>query len=166
MARTRKSGSENIHPIFYLFFLASLMLCVIGMLIAFVICIDRTDELFNNVRYQDNWHNAGNSLYRNRWEPFHGNFIDCVKQIPAGFYVGFGKFPASALVAMVFYPLLVLVFPVYDVFANMDFTMLLIGWLPFLGGILLFILSGLLAQMSKGPPPSAKMPDEKNQGKS
>jgi hypothetical protein len=160
MARERKPGSENIHPVFYIFFIASLLLCLTGMLMAFVICIDRTDELFNNVRYQDHWSKAGNSMYKNRWEPFQGNFIECVKQIPAGFYIGFSKFPAAALVAIVFYPLLVLVFPVYDIFANMDFTMLLLGWLPFLGGVLLFILSGLLAQMSKSNPPP-KMSDER-----
>ena len=161
MARQRKPGSENIHPVFYLFFIVSLVLCLLGMLMAFVICIDRTDELFNAVRYQDHWSKAGNTMYKNRWEPFQGNFIDCVKQIPAGFYIGFSKFPAAALVAIVFYPLLVLVFPVYDLFAHMEFTMLLLGWLPFVGGVLLFILSGLLAQMSKGEAPQVKPPERK-----
>ena len=160
MAKDKSKSGDSIHPIFFLFFAASIGLCICGMLIALVICIDRADELFNNVQYQGNWHNTGNSMYQNRWSPFIGGFVDHVKQIPAGLFNGFYYFPAAALVAVIFYPLLVIVVPIYDGFSSMNFSMLLYGWLPFAAGVMLFIASGVLAEMvrsSRAP----KINDEK-----
>lgn len=129
-------------------------------MIAFIICIDRTDELFNNVRYQQNWHNAGNSMYQNRWTPFVGGFVDHIRLIPIGIFNGFYYFPAAALVTLIFFPLLIFVVPIYDGFAMMDFDLLMYGWLPFGIGIMLFIMAGLLSEMGKSSAPP-KISDEK-----
>lgn len=162
MSKKKKPG--DIHPVFFLFFAVSIALCCVGLLAALVICIDRSDELFNALRYQDDWRVTHTSIYKNKWQPFNGNFFQNLLSIPHELYTGFSEFSAAAFIALILYPLLVFVVPVYDAWMAMNFQMLILGWAPFLAGILLFFVSGVFCEMARVDRTYKKNMDDFNPG--
>ncbi len=149
MKRIKKSSAGAFNPLLAVVFTFAIALCVISVLIALIISIDRADELFNSVRYQDNWHQKS-SIYENRWEPFENrNYIQCVLSIPKNLYIALLKFPTSFLIGLIFLPLLVVVVPVYEGFYLGEATMLLLAWLPLVLGIALLACAGLMAEMDR-----------------
>ncbi len=139
----------DIHPVFFLFFGLSIAVSLTGILAALAICIDRCDELFNVLRYQDDWRVAHTSIYKNKWQPFSGNFFEDLIGIPHELYVGFAQFSSAAFIALILFPLLVFVVPVYDAWAAMNFDLLILGWAPFIAGILLFIIVGIICEKTR-----------------
>ncbi len=108
---------------------AAIFLCLTGMGIAFVICADHLSEFFNG------WN------YRNNWDPFSGGYIDAVRELPGQLYIGLKNFPDACFFTLILYPMIVIFVAFYEVVHN-DFSILLMGWLPFLSGVALFILGG------------------------
>ncbi|MGB4057650.1 MAG: hypothetical protein WBK77_06165 [Alphaproteobacteria bacterium] len=116
---------------FVLTMLVALFLCLSGILIAFVLGADHIAEFLNKRNYQ------------NEWEPFRGafGFFDYVARIPDEIVNGIRYFPDACFAMLVFYPLTVIILALFEVFEG-DFTMLLMGWLPFFAGIMLFVIGG------------------------
>lgn len=150
------------NPLYLLAFAFGVFLCVVSILIALIISVDRADELFNSVRYQGNWHQKG-SIFENKWEPFKGrNYLSCILSIPKNLYVGLFNFPSSFMIGLIFFPLMIFLAPVYEGFFLGEAQMLLLAWLPFLIGMALLSAAGMMAEMDRV---KRKILDKENQPK-
>ncbi|MCC7305453.1 MAG: hypothetical protein IT558_04245 [Alphaproteobacteria bacterium] len=145
-----KAKSENFaNPVFLILFLAGTFLCIVSLLIAYIICIDRADELFNYVRHGSDWRTQRDLMYQNEWNPFQkDSYMAAIQAIPRHIYIAFGYFPTSALIGLIFFPLMIVVVPFYEAYMG-QYLLLLYGWLPFAAGVLVLVAAGLMAEMSK-----------------
>ncbi len=144
MAREKPpAGFTTRKILFILVLLVSAFLCLTGALIALVICADHVAEFFNGWNYENNW------------EPFHGGYLDYVLQIPGALYVAFSHFPEACFLTMIMYPMLVVAIAIYEVIHN-DFTLVLMGWGPFMAGVALFIFGGFNLAQGKDNPDAGK----------
>ncbi len=111
---------------------SGMALAVTGMLIAFVLCVDHIADLM------------GWRLERD-WVPLRGGFIDAARQLPRALYESVIYFPEASFAAFIFYPLAVIALAFYEAVQGY-YAIILMGWLPFLAGVTIFLLSGLLIE--------------------
>jgi len=130
MARAKKSAGFSFRRfLFIAVAIFSAFLCMTGLAIAFVVCADHVSEFFNG------WN------YKNDWEPFRGNYLEYVMQIPREVYTAFYYFPEACFITLIFFPLFVLLIAFFEVM-RFDYTIVTMGWLPFISGIALFVVVG------------------------
>jgi hypothetical protein len=149
MKKKNPSTADVTNPAFYVLITAAAILFILSILNAAIISTDRADELFNALRYKNDWR-VSSSFYKNTWEPFRNCGYDfCVLRVPGNLWVALNQFPTSFLIGLVFLPLMIFVAPMYEVFFLSEYTMLLFGWLPFALGVISFVASGIIAETNR-----------------
>lgn len=133
---SRRRGKRDLTLLAKLMVLLGMLVCLVSLLIAYVICVDRVSEILNGSGYQNNWH------------PAKGGFVDVLMNLPQNLITCFVKFTEASFACVLFFPLVVLLVPIYNLFFYMDFTILLYGYVPFLAGFGI-ILSAIIACDSK-----------------
>jgi hypothetical protein len=103
-----------------------------GMVIAYALCVEHIVNLMG-------WR------LQNDWTPFQGGFWDTVRQIPQALYECITYYPEASFTAFVFYPLAVVAFAIYEA-VHWQFDLIVMGWLPFMVGVAIFLFSGLLIE--------------------
>lgn len=116
------------------------ILCATGFLLALIICVDRVSEFMNGMNY------------RNNWSPVAGAPLEVIKAIPLNLYICITKFLESLLASLIFFPLLVLIVPLYDLFYSGDASILLYGYLPFAVGAGLVFAAIAAGEQKPGKP--------------
>ncbi len=105
-----------------------------GFLISYVICVDWMAEFMD-----------GNRMY-NEWVPVKANFLETLTALPHSLFVAFSKFPIASAMTLIFFPLLIVLLPLYQVSFFGDWSLFYMGWLPFFAGGGLFLLGGILRE--------------------
>jgi hypothetical protein len=133
---SRQRGKRDLSLVAKLIVGVGMLICLTSLLIAYTICVDRVSELLNSSGYQNNWH------------PANGGFIDTLINLPQNLMICFTKFIEAAFACVLFFPILILLVPIYNLYFYLDFTILLYGYVPFLVGFGV-ILSAIIACDSK-----------------
>lgn len=133
---SKKRGKRDLSAVAKLMVLLGMLVCLVSLLVAYVICVDRVSEILNGSGYQNSWH------------PAKGGFISTLTNLPQNLIICFVKFTEASFACVLFFPLVVLLVPIYNLFFYMDFTILLYGYVPFLAGFGI-ILSAIIACDSK-----------------
>ena len=99
------------------------LIALIGLLFAFVICVDRVSEFLNGRGYQ------------NKWNPVNGNPVEEFKNLHILLYISVSKFMEASFATLLFFPLVILIVPLTDMFYWGDYSILLYGYLPIITGV-------------------------------
>lgn len=132
----RKRGKRDLSLFSVFMVFCGMAVCALALLIAFTICVDRISELLNGIGYQ------------NKWNPASGGALNIVLNLPHNLYICFAKFMEASFATILFFPLIILLVPIYNVAYFWDFSILIYGYLPFMVGFAI-IISALIASDSK-----------------
>lgn len=100
-------------------------ICLLGFLVALTGCVDRLSEFLNGMGYQ------------NKWNPLRGSFLQIIENLPGNLYICVTKFLEATFASIIFFPLVILAVPLYDLFFYGDFAILLYGFLPIIVGLII-----------------------------
>lgn len=102
---------------------------LIGFLLSFIICVDRVAEFLYNRGFQ------------NDWDPIQGGISDVIENIPLLLYICFMKYLEASFATLLFFPLIVLIVPIYSIWHYADFSLLIYGYIPLFIGIAIALFS-------------------------
>ncbi len=138
MSRKGKTRAP-ISPFTAVILSGSLFLCVTGFLVAYLICDDRVAEFSNGY------------LHQNNWTPFRGGYLDYLVQLPGTLYIALLHYSHACMMSLIFFPLLIFIVPLYDMFFLHDYSMALKGILPFAIGAVGLLWSVYLQDSHRVP---------------
>ncbi len=121
--KRRKNNRHQRSILSNIVILIGACICVMAITLCLIICVDRLSEFLNG------------SGYRNNWSPVSGHPLDVLKAIPMNLYICFSKFLEATFASILFFPLVILMVPLYDLFYFGDYSILLYGYLPFISGL-------------------------------
>ncbi len=128
-----------VTPFTALIMLAGVFLCITGFLVAYLICVDRVAEFSNGYFYQNNW------------APFRGGYLDYLMQLPRTLYLSLLHYSHACMISLIFFPLLIFMVPLYDMFFLHDYSAVFYGVTPFMIGAGLVLWSAFLQDTSRLP---------------
>ncbi|MFN3701332.1 MAG: hypothetical protein ACK4VI_07415 [Alphaproteobacteria bacterium] len=134
--RHKRRKVKDLSLLSVLFVFAGFCISFIGFLMALVICTDRVSEFLNGRGAHNNWH------------PTIGEPLDVLMRLPENLIFAFTHFLEALFASILFFPLIVLFVPLYDMFFFWDFSILLYGYLPFIVGFIV-ILSAIAVSDKK-----------------
>lgn len=105
---------------------------VCGLLGLYVLCVFYLEEHINGVRII-NWYQPDTSSLTAFW-----------KDLPSLFLLTFTRYQLSSFATLLFFPLVVILIPVWAGFSDGNWTILVFGWGVFLAGSALSLLGAAL----------------------
>lgn len=109
-------------------------LSLVSGLMLFVHCTDRIDEFMNGV------------LFQNKWVPLQGDYLQYLMMLPFALKDAVLQYPAAGLAALVFFPVLAVMIPLYDLAAQGMYDIILMAWLPLVACAMIFITVGVFTE--------------------
>lgn len=109
-------------------FVIGLVIFIIGIVLGYILCVDRISEILNGLGYQNNWF------------PERFGFLAMIKNISDLLYICITKFLEASFVCVLFFPLVILLTPISDAVFFNNYSILLYCYFPaILGGSLMLL---------------------------
>ncbi len=107
--------------------IAGIIITALGVIVGYIICVDRAAEFLNGFGYQ------------NKWFPEKFGFAWMVKNIPQLLYVCVTKYLEASFASALFFPLVILLVPLTDAMFFNTYVILLYCYVPVALGSALII---------------------------